>query len=147
MLQITGFSAGSLPFKYLGVPPSSKKLNIHQCRTLVDKILGKIQHWTSKLLSYAGRHQMITSVLFGITSYGMNDVFPIPKGVIKHIEEICRNYLWKGSVDTTKKAPVAWDFVCNSKRNGGLSITSGSYFGTYKLRLTNYGSGGLIHTI
>ncbi|XP_058776257.1 uncharacterized protein LOC131650545 [Vicia villosa] len=41
ILQITGCSAGTLPFKYLGVPLSSRKLNIHQCHPLVDRILEK----------------------------------------------------------------------------------------------------------
>ncbi|XP_058776403.1 uncharacterized protein LOC131650721 [Vicia villosa] len=123
ILQITGFSAGSIPFKYLGVPLSSRRLTIHHCRTLVDRILAKIQHWTAKLLSYAGRYQLIRSVLFGVTSYWLN-VFPIPKGVLKHIEAMCRSFLWKGNAEATRKAPVTWDSVCNPKRARGLNITS-----------------------
>ncbi|XP_058773793.1 uncharacterized protein LOC131648007 [Vicia villosa] len=69
MLQITGFSAGIIPFKYLGVPLSNRKLTIHHCRPLVDRILSKIQDWTTKLLSYTDKYQLIRSVLFGVTSY------------------------------------------------------------------------------
>ncbi|XP_058727545.1 uncharacterized protein LOC131599062 [Vicia villosa] len=123
VLQINGFSTGIIPFKYLGVPLSSRKLTIHHCGPLVHRILAKIQHWTARLLSYAGRYQLIRNVLFGITAYWMN-VFPMPKGVIKHIEAICRNIMWKGNTDKTNKALVAWDFICNPKGAGGLSITS-----------------------
>lgn len=37
-LDVLGMSEGSLPFRYLGVPLSSKKLSYSQCRSLIDKI-------------------------------------------------------------------------------------------------------------
>lgn len=54
-METTKFSAGKLPFKYLGVPLSSRKLTIYQCEPLVDRTVSKIRYWTAKLLSYAGR--------------------------------------------------------------------------------------------
>lgn len=54
---------GNLPFKYLGVPLSSKKLSISQCYS-ADRMTARIRCWTSKLLSYSGRLQLIESVLF-----------------------------------------------------------------------------------
>jgi hypothetical protein len=42
IITATRFSAGTIPFKYLGVPLSSRKLTVHQCRPLVDKIVAKI---------------------------------------------------------------------------------------------------------
>lgn len=59
LLHITGFSVGSLSFKYIGVPLSRRRLNIHKCRPLIDKNLEKIKHWTSRLLSHVGRYQLI----------------------------------------------------------------------------------------
>ncbi|XP_058748415.1 uncharacterized protein LOC131621393 [Vicia villosa] len=123
LLQITGFQSGELPFKYLGVPLSCRKLSIQQCLPLIDRIVGKIKHWTTKILSYAGRKQLIRSVLFAVTSYWMQ-VFPLPKSVLKHIEAICRSYLWSNTEEITRRAPIAWDNVYNPVRAGGLSITS-----------------------
>ncbi|XP_058726861.1 uncharacterized protein LOC131598262 [Vicia villosa] len=123
ILASTGFSEGELPFKYLGVPLSSKKLTIPQCRPLVDKIVAKIKHWTSRLLSYAGRWQLIQSVLFAVTAYWMQ-VFPLPQGVMKQIEAICRSFLWSGTEVISKKAPIAWEQVCEPKNAGGLNITA-----------------------
>lgn len=57
---------GSMPFKYLGVPLSSKKLNINQCRPLVEKVVNRIKGWTTRFLSYAGRFQLIKGELFGV---------------------------------------------------------------------------------
>ncbi|XP_058748838.1 uncharacterized protein LOC131621819 [Vicia villosa] len=39
IVGISGFTEGCLPFKYLGVPLSSRKLTINQCRPLVEKII------------------------------------------------------------------------------------------------------------
>ncbi|KAH0685676.1 hypothetical protein KY284_016229 [Solanum tuberosum] len=55
ILQNTGFVKELLPFRYLGVPLSSRKLSVGQCQPLIDKILGRITTWTVKFLSYAGR--------------------------------------------------------------------------------------------
>jgi hypothetical protein len=112
-----------LPFKYLGVPLSSRKLTVHQCRPLIDKIVAKIRHWTAKLLSYAGRLQLIRSVLFAVTTYWMQ-VFPLPKQVIKQIEAICRSFLWSGKDEISRKVPVAWEKICEPKISGGLNVIS-----------------------
>lgn len=42
--DITTFSKGNLPFRYPGIPLSSKKLKVQQCIILVDKIIGRIRH-------------------------------------------------------------------------------------------------------
>lgn len=92
ILEATGFCQGALPFKYLGVPLSSRKLSVHLCKPLIDKILARVQHWTARLLSYAGKLQLIKSVVFSITSYWMQ-IFPLPKKVLRHIESLCRIFL------------------------------------------------------
>lgn len=51
-------------------------------------------------------------------------MFPLPRKVLKHIEAICRNFLWTGRELNSKKAPVAWDKVCDPKSSGGLNVTS-----------------------
>lgn len=109
-----------LPFKYLGVPLSSRNLDVYQYESLIDKFFSRIRHWTAKLLSYTGSLQLIKSVLFSITAYLMQ-VFLMPKKVIKKIEAICRRYLWSG---VKKKAHIAWDKVCYPKEVGGMNFTS-----------------------
>lgn len=64
ILRASGMNEGQLPFKYLGVPLSSNKLSVMQCQLLVEKILHKITCWAAKLLTYAGRVQLIRIVLF-----------------------------------------------------------------------------------
>ncbi|XP_075080185.1 uncharacterized protein LOC142165724 [Nicotiana tabacum] len=62
ILQLLGLSTGELPFKYLCVSLSTKKLSVLQWQPLIDKI-------TAKTLSYAGRVQLVQSILFGIQAF------------------------------------------------------------------------------
>lgn len=54
---------GSFPVRYLGVPLISSKLSAANCRLLLDRIFGQMDSWTSKNLSFAGRLQLLFSVL------------------------------------------------------------------------------------
>lgn len=123
IVETTKFWNGTLPFKYLGVPLYICKLNIHHNWPLMDKIVARIKYWTAKLLSYADKTQLIKSVIFAITTYWMQ-AFPLPKKVINQIESICRNFLWSDTKEISKKTPISWDRVCNSKAVGELNITS-----------------------
>lgn len=57
--ELTSYEEGLLPFRYLGVPLTAKKLNINHYMPLIDKILNRVRHWTYKLLSMTGRIQPV----------------------------------------------------------------------------------------
>ena len=69
ILRTTGFRLGSLLVKYLGFPLISTKLSHTDCQPLLDKIIARIQSWTCRSLSFAGRLQLISSVLYSIRTY------------------------------------------------------------------------------
>ncbi|XP_070006032.1 uncharacterized protein [Nicotiana sylvestris] len=121
LMKLTGYADGSLPFKYMGVPLSTRKLNIHQCLPLVEKITKRVRCWSARLLSYSGRIQLIKYVLFGIQTYWVQ-IFLLPKKIMKMIETICRTFLWTGSIECSKKALIAWDTLCQPKATGGLNV-------------------------
>ncbi|KAH6801336.1 hypothetical protein C2S52_001800 [Perilla frutescens var. hirtella] len=123
ILQEFGLVKGGLPFKYLGVPLSYKKISISQCQGLINKILARINCWSSKLISYAGRVQLIKSVLFGVQSF-WSQVFLLPKKVLKAIETACRIFLWTGKSNYSERALVAWDHICLPKAAGGWNIVN-----------------------
>ncbi|XP_049381419.1 uncharacterized protein LOC125845987 [Solanum stenotomum] len=119
--EITGYAKGSLPLKYLGVPISSKKLTIVDCEMLVDKLVCRIRTWGTRNLSYAGRTQLVNSVLLHIHTY-WSFIFQLPKKVLKSITAVCRNFLWSGQENTTKSQLISWEKVCRSKKEEGLGI-------------------------
>ena len=87
ILNMTGFSMGNFPVKYLGVPLISTKLSHSDCLPLMDKMMARIQSWTSRSLSLAGRLQLISSVLYSIQTYWCS-MFIIPKFTCYKIEQM-----------------------------------------------------------
>ncbi|GJR58949.1 RNA-directed DNA polymerase, eukaryota, reverse transcriptase zinc-binding domain protein [Tanacetum coccineum] len=63
------FKEGKLPVRYLGVPLVTKKIEFVDCKQLVDKVRQKLSDWKNKSLSYAGRAQLIASVLGSMQVY------------------------------------------------------------------------------
>ncbi|XP_058740999.1 uncharacterized protein LOC131613336 [Vicia villosa] len=116
--ELTTYEEGLLPFRYIGVPLITRKLNIKHYPPLIDKILAKVKHWSSRLLSMAGRMQLVQNTVIIIAQFLMQ-CLPIPKYVIKRIDSICRSFVWIGKVTVSKKSPIAWESVCKPKSLGG----------------------------
>ncbi|KAJ8419283.1 LOW QUALITY PROTEIN: hypothetical protein Cgig2_007606 [Carnegiea gigantea] len=65
-LDITGYQEEALSMRYLGAPITVSKLSKMEYRSLIEKIMGKIKLWFTRNLSFAGRAQLLNSVIFGI---------------------------------------------------------------------------------
>lgn len=63
VLDILWVEEGELPVKYLGVPLSSNKITDRECAKLIIKIRNKLQGWSSRLLSFAGRIELVHTVI------------------------------------------------------------------------------------
>ncbi|KAL0295119.1 UNVERIFIED_CONTAM: hypothetical protein Sangu_3204200 [Sesamum angustifolium] len=119
ILDYLGFQEGTLPIKYLGIPLTSSRLTMSDCRPLIDKVEARLAGWNHQNLSYAGRLQLIKSVLGTLHMYWAS-AFILPKGVLKILEKKMRRFLWHGSGN----AKVAWAQICKPKQEGGLGIRS-----------------------
>lgn len=118
ILDILHMPKGSLPIKCLGVPLITRKLSALDCEALVAKVAGRIDSWLVKHLSFAGRLQLVSSILFSLQIY-WSKVFILPKKVIRLLEQKFNQFLWCGN-DSKAKAKVSWDKVCYPKEEGGL---------------------------
>ncbi|KAL0278063.1 UNVERIFIED_CONTAM: hypothetical protein Sradi_7299200 [Sesamum radiatum] len=98
----------------------ASRLSVADCHPIIQKIEARIRGWDGILLSFAGRVQLIKSVLSALQVYWAM-AFILPKHVIKDIEKRLRNFLWKGSIETGY-AKVAWQQVCRPVDEGGLGI-------------------------
>ncbi|KAL2225249.1 UNVERIFIED_CONTAM: Retrovirus-related Pol polyprotein from type-2 retrotransposable element R2DM, partial [Sesamum indicum] len=116
ILARTGFARGEMPVRYLGIPLAAQRLTVTNYSPLVDHIADCISKWTGKSLSYAGRLELIRSVIQGVECFWLQ-VFPLPAAVIEKIHRLCRNFLWN-----SRRTPVAWEEICHPKEEGGLGI-------------------------
>ncbi|GJR79973.1 RNA-directed DNA polymerase, eukaryota, reverse transcriptase zinc-binding domain protein [Tanacetum coccineum] len=95
LLHVLPFKCGKLPVRYLGVPLLAKKLGVSDYKVLCDKVDERINNWRNKTLSYAGRIQLIASVLSSM----QHD-------------------------SARRKARVYWKVVCRPKDQGGMGMKS-----------------------
>lgn len=116
-----GFAPGKFPIRYLGLPLMSRKLKVSEYAPLMAKLNVKFQSWSVRLLSFAGRLQLLKTVIFGTVNFWMS-AFILPKTCIKTIESLCSRFLWSGSTDKKSIAKVAWTTVCLPKEEGGLGL-------------------------
>ena len=86
LLQLLHMEEG----EYLRILLHSKKLNTTYCKPLVDKILGRIKFWSSRMLSYAGRIQLVGSVTGGMKNA---QIFCLPEKLIKMVEDVYRSFI------------------------------------------------------
>ncbi|KAL0293203.1 UNVERIFIED_CONTAM: Retrovirus-related Pol polyprotein from type-2 retrotransposable element R2DM [Sesamum radiatum] len=120
LLAILDFQEGHLPLRYLGLPLLASRLTIADCQPILQKIDARITGWGGMMLSFAGRVQLIKSVLSALQVYWAM-AFILPKHIIKEIEKRLRNFLWRGSSEMGY-AKVSWQKVCRPVSEGGLGI-------------------------
>lgn len=116
-----GFPTCSLPIKYLGLPLMCRKLKIIEYEPLMEKLIKRFMSWTVKSLSFAGRVQLIASVITVLVNFWMS-TFLLPLGCIKRIESLCSRFLWSGNIEAGKGVKIAWSGVCLPKKEGGVGL-------------------------
>ncbi|CAL5195866.1 unnamed protein product [Lathyrus oleraceus] len=132
LINMTCFEEGHIPVRYLGVPLSRKKLSMNHYLPLVERIMGRVNYWTTKLLSIACRTQLVKSISHSIAQYWMK-YFLIPKMVIQKIDFICRSFIWTGNSKISRKYPVAWKKTCSPIKQGGFNVINFEVWNTVTL--------------
>ncbi|XP_024014004.1 uncharacterized protein LOC112088085 [Eutrema salsugineum] len=117
------FGLGELPVRYLGLPLMTKKMTRADYAPLVERIRRCFGSWTVRHISFAGRLQLLVSVISGLTNFWMS-AFYLPRSCIKEVESLCSAFLWSGPTLSHRKAKVCWVDVCKPKIEGGLGLRS-----------------------
>lgn len=118
--RITGISPKQFPVIYLGVPIFQGERKMVYFEYLIDKVRRVLEGWKARLQSLSGRLILIKSVLNSIPIYTMASAY-VPKGTIKRLEQIIRNFLW----DVQGSSRAHWvkrDDICLPMEEGGLGI-------------------------
>ncbi|XP_062080395.1 uncharacterized protein LOC133785155 [Humulus lupulus] len=124
LLEITQMEEGSFPLKYLGIHLIPTKWRAADCGEIIGKIQRNLHSWASRNLSFAGRAQLIHSVLLGIRNFWMN-IFILPQKVVAFIDKCCRDFLWRTKGNRSKLHLTSWEQVCLPKKFGGVGFFEG----------------------
>ena len=113
--------------KYMGLPSMigrSKKATINFIK---DRVWKKINSWSSKYLSKAGREVLIKSVLQSIPTYFMS-LFTLPSSLCDEIEKMMNSFWW-GHSGAQKKGIhwMSWDRLSMHKNDGGMGFKNFQY--------------------
>ncbi|KAK9672348.1 hypothetical protein RND81_12G095100 [Saponaria officinalis] len=122
IIQSSGFAKGAFPFRYLGIPLNATRLTFDMYAQLISKVQHSILHWQSKLLSYAGKMELLNSVVFGLESFWSSCLL-IPTGVLKSLKKLCRDFFWSFTPTSGKRVIFkSWDSICSPRVEGGFGI-------------------------
>ncbi|KAK9689837.1 hypothetical protein RND81_09G084900 [Saponaria officinalis] len=120
ILEKSSFVEGSFPFRYLGAPLNTSRNTADMYSGLLSKIMSAIQHWSVNLLTYAGKIQLLNSVIFGLHSYWCSSSL-LPKLVVNQINKLCRNFFWS-SDNRHRHVFKSWSSMCLPRHEGGFDI-------------------------
>ncbi|KAL0408288.1 UNVERIFIED_CONTAM: hypothetical protein Sradi_1763200 [Sesamum radiatum] len=106
--------------KYLGFPSIVGKSRRAVFNSIRDRVWFRIQGWSDKLLSQAGKFVLIKFVLQAVPTYAIG-CFRLPLLLINEIHSMIADYLWHHR-DERKLHWLAWCKLCIQKRYGGLGF-------------------------
>jgi ribonuclease HI len=114
--------------KYLGMPSMIGRDRTATFAYIKDRVWQRINSWSSKWLSKAGREVMIKSVLQAIPSYVMS-LFQLPTTLIASIERMMNSFWWGHGRSTHRGINwLSWEKLSIHKNHGGLGFKDLSAF-------------------
>ena len=116
IMERVGFQIGTFPVRYLGLPLAPKTVSVTEFSPFIDAILGYIQKWEHQTLSYAGKLELISSVIQGVEGFWFR-AFPLHSAVLDAFRSACIKFFWGGRL-----ARVSWERICMPKSEGGLGL-------------------------
>ncbi|KAJ1703007.1 hypothetical protein LUZ63_002786 [Rhynchospora breviuscula] len=106
---------------YLGCPISKAGYYTRDFINLKEQILNKLAGWKLHTLSFAGRTELIRSVLQSMPMHVMATQL-LPKKVLNDLSSIFKKFLWGKIGHNRYLALVGWEKICTTFQQGGLNI-------------------------
>ncbi|KAA3467625.1 reverse transcriptase [Gossypium australe] len=124
---VLGVRSSTCPKKYLGLPNVVGRRKKESFQNLIDRIMLKIDGWSTRLLSQGGKEVFIKSVLQSIPTYAMS-CFLLPKVLCEKIDRKITNYWWQKGKGKRGIHWCQWKHLCRSKEEGGLGFRNMAQF-------------------
>ncbi|XP_047949120.1 uncharacterized protein LOC125194951 [Salvia hispanica] len=115
-----GFSRGTFPFLYLGVPiyRGVKRTDMFLFR---QKIAKRINGWAHRHLSFGCRLTLIKSTLEAIPIHLFQAIEPT-KEALKQLDQMLARFFWGSTNETRRTHWISWEQICLPTAEGGLGI-------------------------
>ncbi|KAI0515950.1 hypothetical protein KFK09_008621 [Dendrobium nobile] len=110
-------------FNYLGTKMALRRMKGSDFQFILDNALKKIGMWGSKLLSMAGKLNLINYVLLALPTFHTT-LSLVPKRILLEIEKACRKFIWSKGNGEKGLHYISWDTLCKPKKVGGMGINS-----------------------
>lgn len=110
---------------YLGLPTFTLRKKVQQFGFLLDKVKRKLEAWSSKLFSAAGKEVLLKSVIQAIPTYMMS-CFRIPSSIINDIERKCAHFWWSSYEDKSSLDKI--ENFMPTKRRGWYGFQGSGMF-------------------
>ncbi|KAA3453480.1 reverse transcriptase [Gossypium australe] len=115
------------PEKYLGLPNMIGRRKREAFQNLLDRIVARIEGWSSRLLSQGGKEIFIKSVLQAVPTYAMS-CFLFPKALCERIESKLAHFWWQKGAGKRGIHWCKWKYLCRPKEEGGLAFRNMAQF-------------------
>ena len=109
-----------MPFTYLGLPVGTTRPKMVDFMPLVDCMERRMTA-SSSFLNQGERLQFLNSALSSLPIFFMGSL-ALPAGILKQLERIQRQCLWRKHRDEPAPSLAAWELICRPKNKGGLGI-------------------------
>ncbi|KAA3457895.1 reverse transcriptase [Gossypium australe] len=115
------------PERYLGLPNMVGRKKREAFQNLIDKIIVRIEVWSSRLLSQGGKEIFIKAVLQAVPTYAMS-CFILPKALCERIESKIAYFWWQKGAGKRGLHWCQWKFLCRPKDERGLDTLVAKVF-------------------
>jgi len=112
--QLFRCDVGKLPFCYLGLPMSSRKLSNKDWEEIENRIEKRLTGWKGKMLSSGDRLVLINLVISSLPMF-MLSFFEIPRGVLEKIDCYRSRFYWQNDQHKRKYRLLKWEVLCEPK--------------------------------
>ena len=116
-----GFSPGSFPFLYLGVPIYRGAKRTEMFMFLREKITNKISSWAHRHLSFGGRLTLIKSTLEAVPIHIFQAIEPTVSA-LKQLDQLMARFFWGSTNERKRTYWISWDQICLPTAEGGLGL-------------------------
>ncbi|XP_056850872.1 uncharacterized protein LOC130500150 [Raphanus sativus] len=119
--EVLGFYSEGGMGMYLGLPEQICGSKMKVFSFVQDRFNGRVNNWSSRLLSKGGKEVQIKSVAQAVPTYVMSS-FLLPQGIIDKLRSTTSNFWWSSSQNSRGLHWISWNEICTPKDLGGLGF-------------------------